>query len=145
MILAAVGDSTARMHDLASLIAQIVPVLLFAGLAVPLVARSDEDEPSTGSAAWREWAVTAGLLGAAFFTECVALACVFYPIRAQDAPVLVWSLVLTAIIACYRVLMPLTRHMAHETGTDEKTVWRAAFAWAFITFGGALAWVMLRG
>jgi hypothetical protein len=111
-----------RARDLASAVSQIVPVLLLAGLAVPLLQRSDEEETNKSRAA-RHLVATVLLIGLSGLTEYAALYGVYYRLVQGDVHLLMISFALTTLIAGVRVLMPIIEHYSDVLGMTEKWMW----------------------
>lgn len=107
--------------EYAAVAAQIVPVLLLAAVAVPLrLDRGRADRPR----ALLDLVLTGLLVGAAGLTETVALFGVFRGrLLVSDARLLTGLLFLVAGLATVRVLAPLARQYADDTGVPESRVW----------------------
>jgi hypothetical protein len=140
-----------RIRDFAATVAQIVPVLLLAALAVPLRSRRTRElDAGVGTesvATGRDGAArevlellaTAGLIGGCFLTEFFALYGVYYTLNRNDAHRLVWLVLVTGLFALWRILLPVAAHYSERGGISEKQAWFVLAGTSVLVFVGALA------
>lgn len=115
----------------ASTVAQIVPVLLLAGLAVP--SRLTQDRRRRRALA--DIVLTGALVGAAALAEFAALFGVNQGgLSAGDRRLLTTLLVTTAALTTVRVAAPLVREYADETQVPERRVWLVAVTAFVVSF-----------
>lgn len=125
-----------RARDLASAASQIVPVLLLAALAVPLLQRPDteEEQPSAATANGQaprrlrpamELLLTIACIGASAITEFAALYGVYYRLVPHDVHFLTVCLEVTGLLAAARVLMPILEHYKTMLRVPEAVLWLA--------------------
>lgn len=105
-----------------AVVAQVVPVLLLAAVAVPL---QSGDEPASRTRAFGDVLLTALLVGAALIAEFAALFGVVHGgLTAEDRRLLSWLLVITIVLAVIRLVAPVARGYAAQTGIPSARVWR---------------------
>lgn len=106
----------------ATVIAQVIPVLLLAAVAVPL--RTTKGA-STRRGAFVDLVVTGSLTGAALIAEFAALFGVFHGgLSRADTRLLTWLLIVTALLATMRLIAPVASSYADQTGVPGGRVWR---------------------
>lgn len=120
----------------ASIVAQVVPVLLLAAVAVPL--RIGDATPSRRRA-FGDVLLTGLLVGAAVITEFAALFGVWQGgLTPADMRLLTWLLSVTAALAVVRVVAPVARGYAQQAGIPPRRV-----AWILASVATLSAVVLL--
>jgi hypothetical protein len=115
----------------AAVVAQVVPVLLLAAVAVPL--RMGDAMP-TRSRAFRDVLLIGLLMGAAVITEFAALFGVWQGgLTPADMGLLTWLVVVTAMLAVVRVVAPVARGYAEQSGIPAGRVTRILAAVAALS------------
>lgn len=119
-----------------AVVAQVVPVLLLAAVAVPL---QSGDEPASRARAFGDVFLTALLVGAALIAEFAALfGVVRGGLTAEDQRLLSWLLAITIVLGVIRLIAPVARGYAAQTGIPAARVWRILGAAAGLSGLGLL-------
>jgi hypothetical protein len=122
---------------LAATIAQIVPVLLLAGVAVPLRLTGYQAERPK---ALMDLVATGTLVGASALTEFAALFGVWHGgLTSHDRQLVTALLAITGLVATVRVLTPVARDYVRGTSVPEGRVW----LWLSLTTVGAFAGLLV--
>lgn len=137
MTLAAALYDPGRARDLATVAAEVVPILLVAAFAVPV---PRVEKAKDARAALTEFVAVAILLALALLTETLALYGVAYGLGRVDQRLLFILLFLTAIGALRRMIAPLVRTYARDRRVPEARLWGILIA---ITLALSLGLVFL--
>lgn len=137
MVIAAIPYDPQRAHDLAIVVATVVPVLLVAAFAVP--ARRVRSA-SEAKAALIELAAAAILLALALVTEMLALFGVAYGLGHTDQRFLFFLLFLTSLAALRRMIAPLVQTYAEDRKVPAQRIW---WPLAIVTLGLSIGMVVL--
>ena len=101
----------------ATVVAQIVPVLLLAAVVVPLRVRT---KPGDAARAFRELILTGVVVAVALATEIIALFGVLQGgLTNHDVQLMTWLLFATAALATLRMLVPLVSAYSTMSGAPE--------------------------
>ncbi|MDQ1683353.1 MAG: hypothetical protein QOC82_90 [Frankiaceae bacterium] len=124
MTLATLAYDPARAHDVATVVAGVVPVVLVAAFAVPVRRVQDaKDAP----AALTELLAVSVMLAFALLTEMLALYGIAYGLGRVDQGLLFFLLLLTAVAALRRMIAPLVQTYAEDRGIPQARLWAIFF------------------
>lgn len=146
MFVVSLPYSASQARDLAAALSQIIPVLLLAALAVPLLQRTEpvEKEPTDARKAQLRWRAvrhlmaTIAVLGLSALAEYGALYGVYFRLTHRDVVFEVTVFALTSLAAFGRVLMPILEHYADALNWRELNLWFCTVVGAIVVFFAAL-------